>query len=57
MATKSITKNITFKDKTLSKNLVVALENAKKKTSKDVVIKKQCEEVKGDKIKQMFGIL
>lgn len=56
MATQSITKNIVFQDKISSRNLVTALEKAKRNTGRNVTIKQQCEEVKGNKIKQMFKI-
>lgn len=55
MATKSILKNITIRDKHLSRNLVNALEHAHKKTSANVSYQRKCTEIKGDKIKSMFG--
>lgn len=55
MATKSITKNIDIRDKTLGKSLVNALENAKGKKSKEVEYSKAYREIRGDKIKKIFG--
>ncbi|NLV22675.1 MAG: hypothetical protein GXY49_11945 [Syntrophomonadaceae bacterium] len=55
MATKSIYKNVIIKDAKLSRNLVSALENAKKKQSKDVRLSKTCHELKKDQIKGIFG--
>jgi iron(III) transport system ATP-binding protein len=55
MATKSIYKNVIIKDARLSRNLVSALENAKKKQSKDVRLSKTCHELKRDQIKGIFG--
>lgn len=55
MATKSITKNIDIRDKALGKSLVVALENAKGKKSKEVVYSKTYREIHGDEIRKIFG--
>lgn len=55
MATKSILKEVRFKDKGLCRGLVSALENASGKHSKDVIISKSCEYIKPDKIKKFFG--
>jgi len=55
MATKSIFKNIVIKNKTLSKKLVLALENAKEKGSKHVVLSKSYHEVKKCQIKDILG--
>ncbi len=54
MATKSIFKNIVIKDKILSKKLVLALENAKEKESKQVVLSKSYHEVKKGQIEDIF---
>lgn len=56
MATKSILKNIDIRDKALGKSLVVALENAKGKKSKKVVLSKACREVQGEEIKKILGV-
>lgn len=55
MATKSILKNVDIRDKNLSKNFVDALENAHKKTAKNVVLSKKCTNVNRQDIKKMFG--
>lgn len=55
MATKSISKNITIKDKCFARSLVLALENASNKKSKKIVLEKKCREVKGEDIKRLFG--
>lgn len=55
MATKSILKNITIKDKALGCAFVSALENAQKKGCKTVTFKKSCTTVKGENIKKIFG--
>jgi hypothetical protein len=54
MATKSIYKSVTIRNKQLGRNLVNALEHAQKKSSKDVVLQKKFQEIKGDKIKEIF---
>lgn len=55
MATKSITKNIDIKDKKLCKRFVAALEHAEKKQSKEVSLSRSFTELKGEKIKELFG--
>lgn len=55
MATKSILKNININEKHLGRNFVSALDNAKNKSSKDVVISKSCSHVRRDQIKSLFG--
>ena len=55
MATKSILKNVDVKDKNLAKSLVSALENASKKKSKDVSLSRTYSDVRGEKIKDIFG--
>lgn len=55
MATKSIYKDITIRDKALSRNLLHALDSAQNNKSKTVVLTKKCQEVKGSKIKDLFG--
>lgn len=55
MATKSILKNIHIRDKRAAWNLVNALENAKKKKGKEVILSKNLNEIKGEKIKEFFG--
>ncbi|WP_231614307.1 hypothetical protein, partial [Clostridioides difficile] len=55
MATKSILKNVDVRKKAFGRNLVSALENAKNKQEKEVVLSKKCSEVPKDKIKDIFG--
>lgn len=55
MATRSILKNVNIKDQKLGKSLVVALENATKKSSKNVTLSRTYSDVRGDKIKEIFG--
>ncbi|ADZ83601.1 hypothetical protein [Cellulosilyticum lentocellum] len=57
MATKSIYKNVTIKNRTLSHALVRALENASGKQSKEVRLSKECRELKKDEIKSIFGAM
>ncbi len=54
MATKSILKDVRFKDRTLCRRFASALENAKGKQSKRVVISRTCSTVPRDKIKDFF---
>ncbi|MDR2006663.1 MAG: hypothetical protein LBP78_05405 [Acidaminococcales bacterium] len=54
MATSSILKNVNIKDKHLAQKLVNALENAKNKQVKDVAMRHPVEDVKGEKLKQLF---
>lgn len=42
------------KDRKYCRNFVAALENAEKKSSKDVVASKRIQELKGDILKKMF---
>lgn len=55
MATKSILKNVDIKEKKLGKSLVVALENAAGKHSKNVTMSRTYSDVRGEKIKEIFG--
>ena len=55
MATKSILKNVDIKDENLGKSLVVALENAASKRSKTVSLSRTYSDVRGQKIKELFG--
>jgi len=56
VATKSILKNVHINDRKLARGLASALENAENKSSKDVVLKKRLNEVKGEDIKHLFGV-
>lgn len=55
VATKSITKNVDIRDKKLCRTFVDALENAEKKHAKEVSLSRSFKEVKGSKIKELFG--
>lgn len=55
MATKSILKNVDIKDKKLGKSLVVALENAAGKSSKDVQLSRTYEDARGSKLRSILG--
>ena len=55
MATKSILKNVDIKEKKLGKSLVVALENAAGKKSRNVTLSRTYSDVHGDKIREIFG--
>lgn len=55
MATKSILKNITLKNKKSCQNFASALEQAHKKHSVTVKMSKRTEDIKRDQIKAFFG--
>lgn len=54
MATKSILKNVTIKDKRLAQTFVEALEQAENTKYKSVKLNKHCEELTGEQIKKFF---
>lgn len=55
MATKSFLKSVYIKDKKSAKSFVAALENAEKKTKKDVNFRKSVQEIEDeDTIRKMF---
>lgn len=54
MATKSIYKNITVKNKRFGHALISALESAKKKKAKDVQLSRTFTEAKKNQIKDIF---
>lgn len=54
MATKSILKNVDIKDKKLGKSLVIALENAAGKHSKEVTLSRTYEDVRGEKLRSIL---
>ena len=56
MATKSILKNVDIKDKKLVKSLIIALENAAGKQSKEVTLSRRYDDVRGEKIKEILGV-
>ena len=55
MATKSILKEVRFKDKTLCRGFAGALEFAKGKKSKEVILSRTCQTISKDKINDFFG--
>lgn len=55
MATKSILKDVRFRDKSLCRGFATALEHAKGKKSKEVRIFRTCQTIQKDKIKDFFG--
>lgn len=55
MATKSILKNVTIKDKKSALFLVSALENAHGKRSQDVQHQRPYSDASRDEIRKMFG--
>ncbi len=55
MATKSILKNVDIKDKKLGKALILALENAAEKESKEVELSRTYEDAKGEKLRSIFN--
>lgn len=55
MATKSMLKNVDIREKNLGRNLVVALEKAIMHERKDQHTNIICEEVKKEKLKEIFG--
>lgn len=56
MATKSILKNTDIKDKESGKALVIALENAAKKRTKDISLSKAYEDIRSEKLKDILPI-
>ncbi len=55
MATKTILKNIDIKDRKMGRALVFALEKSETKKTKVVELTRVCREIKGEKIKDIFG--
>lgn len=55
MATKSILKNVNVTDAENGKALVIALETACGKPSKEVVLNRTYSDVRGEKIKEILG--
>lgn len=55
MATKSILKNIDIKERRMGRSIILALENAEGKKEKEVKLSRSCKEIKGSKIKDIFG--
>lgn len=55
VATKSILKEVNFKKPKLISQFVTVLENAEKDHGKEVVLSKPTCDLKGEKIREMFG--
>ena len=55
MATKSILKNVDIKDGKLGNYRVLALENASGKKAKDVTLSRTYSDMRGEKLKEIFG--
>ena len=55
MATKSILKSVEIKNKETAAALISALENAKGKHAKPVVIQRSFSDASRDEIRKMFG--
>lgn len=55
MATKSMLKNIDIKDSSLGKSLVVALEHASDKSSKEVRLSRGYSDYNGDDIRKVLS--
>ncbi|MBM6723943.1 hypothetical protein [Pseudoflavonifractor phocaeensis] len=55
MATKSILKEVRFRDRSLCRGFATALEHAKGKKSKEVTLSRTCQTISKDKIKDFFG--
>ena len=55
MATNSILKNVTIRDRKMGRDFVYAIENASRKKSPPVVISKAHMDVKGNDILKMSG--
>lgn len=55
MATKSILKNIDIRERRMGRAIISALEESKNKKAKEVALSRICREVKGKKIKDIFG--
>lgn len=55
MATKTILKDVTIKDRKLAHTFAEALEKAKNVKHTPVPMSNKCTELKGEKIKEFFG--
>ena len=55
MATSSFLNNINIKGRKNVEAFITALELAEQKESKEVVLNGSCEEVRGEKIKEILG--
>lgn len=55
MATKSILKDVCFKDRKLCLGLATALESASETISKEIQLSQACKAIPKDKIKDFFA--
>lgn len=55
MATKSILKDVRFKDRKLCRDFATALETAKGKRSKEVIISRRSQVIPKSRVKDFFG--
>ena len=55
MATKSILKDVTIKEKRLAHSFVEALEQAENSKFEPTGLRKTCKELTGEKVKMFFG--
>lgn len=55
MATKSILKNIDIRERRMGRALILALEKSEAKKGKQIELSRICREIKGEKIKDIFG--
>ena len=55
MATKSILKNIDIRERRMGRALILALEKSEATEGKEVELSRICREIKGEKIKDIFG--
>ena len=54
MATKSMLKNVVLRDRKLANRFLTALDRAKTKRSKKVILERNIEEIKGEDVKRLF---
>lgn len=55
MATKSILKDVSIKERRLAHTFIKALENAENVKHTPMQVSRKCSEITGDKIKEFFG--
>lgn len=55
MATKSILKDVHFKDRKLCRSFAATLETAKGRRGKRVVLSRACKTIPKDKVNDFFG--
>ena len=55
MATESFLKDVTMKKSSSKRNLILALESAHKKTSKNITIGRTVQKISRDKLRDFLG--